>query len=48
MYSPASFNLAEYGKVSISNLETFRDAGFDWMKEHRAVLDANRRLYFKP
>jgi len=48
MWSPASFeNLAEYGKVSERNLETFGMLGFDWMKERRAVIDyANRRLYF--
>jgi hypothetical protein len=50
MRSPASFeDLAQYGKVSERDLETFGMLGFDWMKEHRAVLDyANRRLYFKP
>ena len=50
MWSPASFeDLAEYGKVSERNLETSGMLGFDWMKQHRAVLDyANRRLYFKP
>jgi hypothetical protein len=50
MTSPASFeDLAEYGKVSERDLESFGMLGFDWMKEHRAVIDyANRRLYFKP
>ena len=50
MTSPASFeDLAEYGKVSEGDLQSFGMLGFDWMKEHQAVLDyANRRFYFKP
>jgi hypothetical protein len=50
MSSPASLeDLAEYGEVSERDLESFGMLGFDWMKEHQAVLDyANRRLYFKP
>ena len=50
MACPASFeNLAEYGKVSERDLETYGMLGFDWMKAHGAVLDyANLRLYFKP
>ena len=50
MWSPAFFeDLAEYGKVPERDLESYGMLGFDWMKEHRAVLDyANRVLYFKP
>lgn len=50
MRSPASFeDFAEYGKVGEDELETFGMLGFDWMKEHDAILDyANRYLYFKP
>jgi hypothetical protein len=50
MQSAASFqDLAEYGNVPEQALESFGMLGFDWMKEHQAVLDyANRRLYFKP
>ena len=50
MRSPASFeDFAEYSNVSEDELETFGMLGFDWMKEHQAVLDyANRRLYFRP
>jgi len=30
-------------------LESFGMLGYDWMKEHEAILDyANRFLYFKP
>jgi hypothetical protein len=48
--SAASFeDLAEYGKVSEGALESYGMLGYDWMKEHQAVLDyANRLLYFKP
>lgn len=48
--STASFqNLAEYGNVAESELETFGMLGFDWMRAHGAVLDyANRFLYFQP
>ena len=50
MTSSASFeDFAEYGKISESDLESYGMLGFDWMKQHQAVLDyANRRLYFKP
>ena len=50
MRAPASFeDFAEYGNVPEETLESFGMLGFDWMKEHQAVLDyANRRLYFKP
>jgi hypothetical protein len=50
MWSPASFeDFAEYGNVPERELESLGMLGFDWMKEHRAVLDyANRRLYFRP
>ncbi len=50
MAAPATLeDLAEYGKVSEHDLETYGMLGYDWMKEHRAVLDyANLRLYFKP
>ena len=50
MHSPASFeDFAEYGKVPEGDLVTYGMLGYDWMKEHRAVLDyANRRLYFRP
>jgi len=38
-----------HGNVPEETLESFGMLGFDWMKEHQAVLDyANRRLYFKP
>ncbi|HET9252003.1 MAG TPA: hypothetical protein VFP58_07805 [Candidatus Eisenbacteria bacterium] len=50
MRSAASFeDLAEYGKIAERDLESYGMLGFDWMKEHRAVIDyANRRLYFIP
>lgn len=50
MHAPASFeDFAQYGKISEDELESYGMLGFDWMKEHQAVLDyANRRLYFKP
>jgi hypothetical protein len=50
MWTPASFeDFAEYGNVPERELESLGMLGFDWMKEHRAVLDyANRRLYFRP
>lgn len=48
--SPATFeDFAEYGKVSERDLVAYGMLGFDWMKEHQAILDyANRTLYFKP
>jgi len=47
---PASFgDIAEYGAVRETDLESAGYLGFDWMKEHAAVIDyANRNLYFKP
>src|SRR5262245_40457099 len=50
MASSATFeNLAEYGKVTEGSLKSYGMLGFDWMKQHGAVLDySNRRLYFKP
>lgn len=50
MHSPATFeDFAEYGNVAERELDTFGMLGFDWMKEHEAILDyANRRLYFRP
>ena len=50
LQSPASFeDFAEYGAVSESDLESFGMLGYDWMKEHQAVIDyASRYLYFKP
>ena len=50
LHTPASFeDFAEYGAVPESNLETFGMLGYDWMKEHQAVIDyASRYLYFKP
>jgi hypothetical protein len=49
-HSPAKFeDFAEYGNVPEREVESFGYLGFDWMKEHRAILDyANRRLYFRP
>lgn len=48
--SPASFeDWAEYGRVQESELESYGILGYDWMKQHEAVLDyANLVLYFKP
>lgn len=48
MHGPATFeDIAEYGRVPEGELESFGYLGYDWMKEHRAILDyANRRLYF--
>ncbi len=48
--SPASLeDWAEYAKVPEKELRSFGMLGFDWMDEHRAVLDyANLRLYFMP
>ena len=48
--SPASFeDFAEYADTTESALDSFGMLGYDWMKEHGAVLDyANRFLYFKP
>ena len=50
MHAPASFeDFAEYGNVPDAEIESYGMLGFDWMKEHQAILDyANRRLYFKP
>jgi hypothetical protein len=50
MRSPASFeDLAEYADVPEPELESFGMLGYDWMKQHEAVLDyTNRVLYFKP
>jgi hypothetical protein len=40
---------AEYSNVPEAALKSFGMLGFDWMKEHAAILDyANLRLYFKP
>jgi hypothetical protein len=49
-HSPASLeNLAEYGAIPEAQLSSLGMLGFDWMKEHEAVIDyANRFLYFKP
>jgi hypothetical protein len=48
--SPASFeDFAEYGNVREADLESYGMLGYDWMKQHEAVLDyANLVLYFKP
>jgi len=48
--SPASLeDFAEYADVPESELSSFGMLGYDWMKEHGAILDyANRVLYFKP
>jgi hypothetical protein len=48
-HSPAKFeDFAEYGNVPERELQSFGMLGFDWMKEHGAILDyANRRLYFR-
>ncbi len=48
--SPASFeDFAEYADTTEAALESYGMLGYDWMKEHGAVLDyANRVLYFKP
>jgi len=50
MRSAASFeDFAEYANVPERDLDTFGMLGYDWMKEHKAILDyANRVLYFKP
>lgn len=49
-HSAASFeDFAEYGTTSERELESFGMLGYDWMKEHAAVVDyGNRYLYFKP
>jgi len=49
-HAPASFeDFAEYGAVPEAELESFGILGYDWMKEHHAIIDyAGRRLYFKP
>ncbi len=42
-------DLAEYGAVVDEALESHGMLGFDWMREHGAVIDyANRVLYFQP
>ena len=42
-------DLAEYGNVPESSLRSYGMLGFDWMREHGAVIDyANRVLYFRP
>lgn len=48
--SPATFeDWAEYGNIQESQLGSYGMLGYDWMKEHEAVLDyANLILYFKP
>lgn len=48
--SPAAFeDLAEYANVPEGDLESFGMLGFDWMAQHRAILDyENRTLYFRP
>ena len=48
--TPASFeDFAEYAKTPESEVGSLGFLGFDWMKEHEAILDyANRVLYFKP
>lgn len=48
--SPATFeDWAEYGNIQESQLGSYGMLGYDWMKEHEAVLDyANLVLYFKP
>ncbi|HYQ89848.1 MAG TPA: hypothetical protein VEU09_09520 [Candidatus Binatia bacterium] len=48
--SPASLeNFAEYANTPESELRSVGLLGFDWMKEHAAILDyANHYLYFKP
>lgn len=48
--NPASFeDLADYANVREAELDSFGMLGFDWMKQHKAILDyANRVLYFRP
>ena len=48
--SPASLeDFAEYADVPESALRSVGLLGFDWMKEHGAIIDyADRLLYFKP
>jgi len=48
--TPASLeDFAEYGNVPERDLGSLGLLGFDWMKEHQAILDyANRFFYFKP
>jgi hypothetical protein len=47
--SPASLeDFAEYANAPESELRSVGLLGFDWMKEHEAIIDyANRFLYFK-
>lgn len=46
----ASFeDLAEYGNVAADDLASYGMLGYDWMREHRAVIDyANLVLSFEP
>ncbi|HSQ60630.1 MAG TPA: hypothetical protein VLT84_09395 [Acidobacteriota bacterium] len=48
--SSATFeDWAEYANVPEATLTSFGMLGFDWMKEHAAILDyGNLRLYFRP
>lgn len=48
--APASLeDFAEYANVPEPQLGSLGLLGFDWMKEHRAIIDyGNRILYFKP
>jgi hypothetical protein len=42
-------DLAEYGNVDAAELESYGMLGYDWMREHGAVIDyANRILSFNP
>lgn len=47
--APAFEDLAEYENVLVERLGSYGMLGFDWMKEHDAVIDyANLVLYFRP
>ena len=48
--SPASLeDFAEYAGISEPELSSLGILGFDWMKEHEAIIDyGNHFLYFKP
>lgn len=48
--APASLeDFAEYAKVPEAELGSLGLLGFDWMKEHQAIIDyANHALYFRP
>jgi hypothetical protein len=50
LHAAASFeDFAEYGAVPATEIESHGMLGYDWMKEHQAILDyAGRYLYFKP